>query len=474
VNKGEIQYAYALFENSGSPTFENNSVTPGNLPSWFSAPAEMTSFQPPIDRANGVSPQPQWPDANLGSDGAYDFSVNPAIASSIPGQPKDGPNPNGSWTVNSLNSSPYDMKRWGSWTTSVASDNFLYKLRPGGHLSSSDNAGYAYGPFNSETPTWHRPVDPTNDAPACVTTFIPDPARGFPVPMSVHSYNHDVYIPAFPGHPNPRYWSFALDAYYCNTTGLNTYSNSATISSEGDVPVLEYDPEFTDPQFSPPGGRGQTDRGALAFDPVENRVYLCTGGSGGRPLASFDPVAQTFEYGLSSDMGSLTTMTIDPIRRIAICNKAPQDGSGIIVFDINRNSGNLGDAFNYIIPGGPSSAGEVGWPDGSQTDAYERDPINDVIIGWGGSTNPLWQLAPPADYRTGPSVDDPLNPSASWQWLEIPGSQGWHPEPVIYGTNGPGGLYGNFRYIASLHAFAAIMTAANGIWIYKAPTNGYF
>lgn len=120
-----------------------------------------------------------------------------------------------------------------------------YVIWGGGHGDYGGNELYAYGPFESEAPAWHRLNDPTIPAPN-------DVARVGGYPVSRHTYDTLVYLPtqnkmiAFgaPGQystgNNARPWCDLFD-FGVNPQSANPWTALPDLVSGGGVARSGYD-----------------------------------------------------------------------------------------------------------------------------------------------------------------------------------------------------------------------------------------
>lgn len=369
-----------------------------------------------------------------------------------------------STVTGTLTNYPADSHVIGVWCGAIVMPDYYALVAEGGHMRTSDNGVYVFGPFSSETPSWTRvhtsDVNISNDSNPYYTTGRP---------ASRHGYCNSIYIPDLGAGVGNEWFSYQCGAPYVaggdNSAAVQSYQfptppNTPGGSTAG-AGAGSYDPEGFNPAFPPGTKRGLLEQGAFAWDPGDQVGYAFGGPFS--DLWEWDPVARQWRSTpLSPSPGSSysgKSGAIDYNRRIALAYRA---GGGGTVSITDIGSAHKGDNFE-INPGGanPESVGSSGGRPGI---AYE--PVGGKFVCWNGLGN-LYRLNVPAGFRNG--TEDPSQPitvTSGWEWELVPGIIGAPPDAVS------SGVYTKFHYIDSIQCLATQAFVESDMHVFKVPANG--
>jgi hypothetical protein len=389
---------------------------PSDLPSWISSAQEKT-WVSVGDVFDSVDPVLNFPDWSFGGGATYHRAV---------------------------------IKNWNG---AVARNDYLVIPFSGGHWGSSQNTVYEFGPFSSENPNWHwYGTDPTKyDVP----THVGEPAQTISdwaieenvpyysdgLPSARHTYSHIAYGNGMVFTP------FGKGLY-----GDGQYSSleAASFKFTGHTDVGgSYEPRYTYQDWPGRVGPG----GGVGFDSTTNLFWIATT-SRADALYSFDSITNVYtkhSVGSPAEGNDTEGFALDPERGIIILHSS---GDRLVIWDISEgHEGEFVEIFNYS--GSLFVSGEIG---------LEYEPTGKKFVGYNGGAI-LHTLEPPADYR---DAQGNLNPNAIWEWLEVANGIGGI-TPSVASQNG---IYGRFRYIPSINAFAVINTSSDPVFVYRIPVDG--
>ena len=447
-NKGELQYAYALFENNGNPT-----AVSGYRPSWYTAANDNTW----IDMTAAV--------------GAYEWNggeINPVNGSAILPANQIG------ITTGSASPAPAPDAHKNAiekWCGACAREDYYIIAFAGGHNGGSGNVIYEFGPFTSESPNWHHfGLDPTkyqrpSDNLAWSSERCRDSTNHYTdgLPVSRHTYSKLIWVPDVNGVNGGQVFAPNATGVWCDTTNSGgSKASSATFRSTGDVGA-DYDAEDTW-QNAPFGVSARY--GSGAFDPVTGRVHVAFHGSDGA-FYYYDRTTKnrTLLNGSVPGFGTSTYGATDYVRRIHVQLK--QSESRILVYDIDHD-GRVGGSYGAFID--KSGVGLAGLSGREGSMVYHPES-NAFILYNGGSQ--LYKLEPPSNYRSGGATGT-LNSGASWSLTTITNGSGGATPPA---ENVEGNLQTRFQYISSINAFAVQINSGDGgtndrFFVYKPAASG--
>jgi hypothetical protein len=294
---------------------------------------------------------------------------------------------------------------WNSGVYDTDRDSLV--LFGGGHMDSSDNAVYAFGPLSSANPVWKRLTNPSNP-PANDTSYAGDGR-----PVSRHTYNLIDYMPA----PYNKMVSCAIGSGYSSGSGWG-----AMDFFDFTIDGFTGQPWTRGP--TPPSNRW-TFNAFCAYNPVTRKLWYQDTGNGQSRLQQYDPATNQWSSHATFNPDSEPSPAIDTRRNLMV---STGNLNGTILYDLNNPDSQ---------PIRLTTTGPKGVEQG-KAPGFQYDPVNDRFLGWdGGST--VYSLAIPSNPKTG-----------TWVWSTISLDPGNNVTPT--GVAGPKivgyetGTYGRFRY----------------------------
>jgi hypothetical protein len=320
---------------------------------------------------------------------------------------------------------------WNSGVYDTDRDSLV--LWGGGHMDSSDNAVYAFGPLSSSNPTWRRLSNPSSP-PANDTSYASDGR-----PVSRHTYNLIDYMPA----PYNKMVSCAIGSGYSSGSGWGAMDfYDFTING------MTGQPWTRGP--TPPSNRW-TFNAFCAYNPVTRKLWYQDTGNGQSRLQQYDPETNQWTSHATFNPDSEPTPAIDTRRNLLV---STGNLNGTILYDLNSpNSAPI-----RLTTTGPKGVENGKFP------GFQYDPVNDRFLGWdGGST--VYSLAIPANPKTG-----------TWVWSTISLDPGNTVTPT--GVAGPKivgyetGTYGRFRYVPAHQGVIVVNATDENVYFFKVPNTG--
>lgn len=272
----------------------------------------------------------------------------------------------------------------------------------GGHAAYAGQEMYAFGPMESDTPTFHRLTDPY--IPGVVDSV--DGARnasGYPV--SRHTYDTLQYLPA-----SNRMLAMLASATY-NTPGsflkgqLFDFATNTWIACDTGLPTSA-------------GGSG-TDNAQGGYNPTLGEAWLMLPGNANR-FIKYTESTNTFSYVTKDNPGYRANSkgAVDPVHNLLM--QLGSTSSTLLVHDLSNPA-------NPIVSPGCTGTGPT-----SGNWNLDWAPTLGCFVSWDNSGTAVFFLTPPAT--------NPL--SNTWTWTSAPGTGG-----VTPGNATGAGVYGRGRVV---------------------------
>lgn len=320
---------------------------------------------------------------------------------------------------------------WNSGVYDTDRDSLV--LFGGGHMDSSDNAVYAFGPLSSANPVWKRLTNPSNP-PANDTSYAGDGR-----PVSRHTYNLIDYMPA----PYNKMVSCAIGSGYSSGSGWG-----AMDFYDFTIDGMTGQPWTRGP--TPPSNRW-TFNAFCAYNPVTRKLWYQDTGNGSSRLQQYDPATNQWSSHATFNPDSEPSPAIDTRRNLMV---STGNLNGTILYDLNNPDSQ---------PIRLTTTGPKGVEQG-KAPGFQYDPVNDRFLGWdGGST--VYSLAIPSNPKTG-----------TWVWSTIALDPGNNVTPT--GVAGPKivgyetGTYGRFRYVPAHQGVIVVNATDESVYFFKVPNTG--
>jgi hypothetical protein len=294
----------------------------------------------------------------------------------------------------------------------------------GGHTDSSSNAVYAFGPLESNTPSWLRLRDRTSPAPSNVDT------DGSGNPVSRHTYQTVVYV----GGSNS--WLLSMGIRY-------RFIDAGT----SDV-MHRFDFGQVSPNVNQPWGtRSSTGSGGSAdvsaYDPTTNKVWYHP--STQNRVGVYDVALDSHDFDLFKSPGftsETAVSSIDTGRGLW----AIGDAAGVLNFyRLNNGTGN--DYYTPTTTGtAPTSIQGLIW-----------DSVADAFKVWTNNGKQIFTLTPPAT--------NPFQGGNAWTWSSVTPAGGSTPDAAA-----AGGTFGRFGFVnsANFRGYVLYNAAASSAFFYRA------
>ena len=353
---------------------------------------------------------------------------------------------------------PGDEPLIWTWNNGIGMEDHYAIVAQGGHRKTSDNGAYVFGPFNSDTPNWHRAVTSEFN--------ISRPTTGQPYypsgnPASRHGYGHSAYIPPLSDGSGHQWFAMVCGAPYGDNVGGNPSTQTFNFNDDPTTGGT-YDGNGVNQNF--PNSSSQAEVGICDWDPIDEVVYA-VGGSGNptsRNLHSFDPRTRLWTVHPPSPafptIDGKSTGVVDPVRRIFVGWDTFR--GNIQVYDIG--SSHRGSWFEINASGTPLNL--------SSKPGFAYDPVSRAIFAYDGGTV-IKKLNIPANFRNGTeNAQQPITVTAGWSWTAVTGITGTLPPDSDFDSGS--GTYGKFRYIKSIHAFAMQAYRDSDMFIFPIPKEG--
>lgn len=301
----------------------------------------------------------------------------------------------------------------------------------GGHTNSGNNAIYAYGPFENNSPTWNRLRNTTSTPPQNVSV------DGSGNPVSRHTYSFLSYV-----NDGTRNWMVSI-----GRTGQ--YNNAY---GDGDINVFDFaqvSPNSNLPWSIKTAGTNSHGDPAVGdcvvYEPSSGKIW-------------FHCIDQhiTGSYVVSSATFAFSGIYQNDLAGYGGNAQAALDTSrGIIAMWDNRNGisfyrTNDITTADYYVPSTTGTAPTTG------NGSIVYDSANDCFRVWIGGGKQLWKLKAPAT--------SPYQGGNSWTWSNATPGSGSTPD--AQNTNG---TFGRFNMINSADIVGMpLMNAYNGtMYFYK-------
>jgi hypothetical protein len=299
----------------------------------------------------------------------------------------------------------------------------------GGHSDYGGNELYAYGPLESDAPSWSRLTDPTIPAPD-------DVARSRGAPVSRHTYDTLVYLPTLNKMlciGAPGYYRIGFAFNVSDLFDFNVDPSSASPWSTNDVGFPAYD-----------GGDFRTIALISGYDRTTGKAWGLGAGRGQR-LGVFDAASLTWsDYAKDNpyfgSAGPYTKGAIDAARNLFVFI---QQTTGAVVVQ------------NLASPTSPLYTPTVtGSGPGIGNSVLEWDAAGRCFVSWARSGRTLYFLTPGAN---------PASGGDAWTWTSTAPKAGATPADST-----PNGTFGRFRVNdGPLHGVVVMPTQRDPICFYK-------
>jgi hypothetical protein len=273
----------------------------------------------------------------------------------------------------------------------------------GGHGDWGGNDMYAYGPLQSDTPAWRRPMDPTIPAP----TEVLRNEDGYPT--SRHTYDTLIYLPSV-----NKMMTFGTPGMHASGSSLNG----------SDLFDFNVDPAVTNPWSAndtgfPAVSNGATISGMSGYNALTGEAWGIGRGNGqawgkwSLSTGTWTAISKHNPYGVGSSSGDVA----DALNVFAFIDS----NDDVSVQDLSSPAG----AWYYpIVTGTGPSVNKIG---------LEWNATIGKFVAWTLTGKTLYFLTPGADHTSG--GDD-------WTWTSVTPSGGVTPSNAT-----ANGVYGRFQYV---------------------------
>lgn len=269
----------------------------------------------------------------------------------------------------------------------------------GGHGDYGGNEVYAYGPLQSNTPTWSRITDPTIPAPC-------DEPRKNGYPVARHTYDTLQYDPA-------------LNRMYC--TGCPGYYNQGYVFSQCDVFEFGVNPGSANPWSTLDTGfpTFNSINSQQGYDPLLRQIWATSPNNASNLLRLDIPTgAWTSWYKDNPNGASNSRAAFEPNRKLLVM----WGSSGQIL--VQDTSAPTSGVYAPTVAGsGPGVGGNVlAW-----------DRRRERFVAWARTGKTVYFLTLPNN--AGPGGDD-------WSWSSYTPASGDTPS-----ASASNGTYGRWQYV---------------------------
>lgn len=309
-----------------------------------------------------------------------------------------GPNPGGSGSYTAI------VNAWGGgvlntvgcfYSGSFHTGTFMV-IFGGGHSDYAGNEVYAYGPFEDDSPAWHRLTDPTIPAPINV-------ARTNGAPVSRHTYDTLVFLPT-------------VNKMLC--IGAPGYYNLGFSANAGDTFNFGVDPaqgspwESVDSGFPAYNGGVGTLGLVSGYDTVTNKAWGLGAGNG-TVIGSFDVATSTWTSTAKDNPAAASNGRAAIASSLSLLVWRTGASGAVTVQNLANPSSNL---YSPPISGSPpaSNDGTLDWD--SATESFVCADTSGTVFS--------------------------LKPGATWAWSSKAATGATLAVPITQGT------YGRFRSFA--------------------------
>lgn len=289
----------------------------------------------------------------------------------------------------------------------------------GGHGDSSSNAVYAFGPMNTDTPTWRRLRDRTSPAPNNTSE------DGSGNPVSRHTYQSIAYDPV-------HNWMFS-------SGGLARHSDANGIIETHTFQFNTASPNVNQPWTKKTNAPGAAD--VSAYDNVSGLIW-----------SHQDAQNQVQAYNTGTDTWSSDTFKSPGWSGGNACSAID---TTLGLWAIKWNAGlnffrTTSTANDYYTPSQTGTA-----PTGTTSILY--DPVAGAFKCWNGNGKQLFTLTPPGT--------SPYQGGNAWTWSSSTPAGGATPDAAqINGT------YGRFGYVDNgdgLRGYFLFNSSTGSVYCYK-------
>lgn len=293
----------------------------------------------------------------------------------------------------------------------------------GGHGDYNGNEVYAFGPLESNTPTWRKLRNPTSPAPQNVAE------DGSGNPVSRHTYHGIVYIGS-----STRNWLVAIgtvERHIDSNSNQNTHRfNFGQVSPNSNQPWANL--------AAVPGNVTKL----AVYDSSQDCVWFNPLGGF---VAKYDVATNSYtEANFKSPPWSnpAGACAVDTARGIWYT----QCGDSRAFYRTNNGVDN-----DYYVPS------VTGTDPGNGNFGLVYDPVDDRFVRWSGSGKQLHFLTPPGT--------NPYQGGNAWTWSST--TPGGGATPTSPNTNG---TYGRFAYVSinDLRGYILLNRAGDSIYFYRA------
>jgi hypothetical protein len=287
----------------------------------------------------------------------------------------------------------------------------------GGHGDYAGNEWYAYGPIESNNPSYIRLNDPTIPAPTNVDR------DGNGIPVSRHTYDHLVYLPE------------TNEVLSVGVGGKYSSGGSGTAIDLFDLADMTYEPKgnMTGQGGVGTGISGDWNYGASGYNPTTRNAYVCGIGNGSS-VQCFDVATRTMSATtLNNPNGAGNSKgCVDPVRNLLL----QMSNSGQLL-GINLNT--LPNAPTILTTTGTAPSGGI-W-------ALDWDSINNRLVVWNSANVSQIHFLTPASNSV----------STSWAWSTV------NPGGVSPSGVAGNGVYGRFQFVPKWGGGVILFLGANSV-----------
>lgn len=299
----------------------------------------------------------------------------------------------------------------------------------GGHTNWGGNDIYAFGPFESDTPTWHRLTDPTVPGPRA--SVYPSGRDGSGNPVARHTYDSLQFLPTL----NKMLCMGAAGTHDGNSGGGNDilscdlfdFATNTWSAIDGNYPTL---------------CAGMNTLGCKSgYNPVTNKAWQILTGNA-KKLVCFDVATQVWTGNSSDNPNDANYQRAALVPAANLLVMISITGT-VLVKDLN-NPSTVGITTVTTSGTGPSA--------GQYTLNWDSTRSRIIMRESGSASKKLYFLSVPAS--------SPL--SNTWVWTSTTPASG-----VTPGAWTADSVFGRDQYMASLDVFITMPSETSPISFYK-------